>query len=195
MTRYSGPADTFVVTLRMDPASASRLDTLRERFFPAERNFLKAHLTLFHTFNPQQCEQLLTDRVVRDWSAVRLEFRAPVSIGRGVAINVNSDELIARHARLIQLIGSEELTPQDRRRLPPHVTVQNKVTPNVAAATLLEIQSTFVPWIGQGVGLDLWRYLGGPWAPHQHIPFSTISLADSALPPAFEPSEPVGRPR
>jgi 2'-5' RNA ligase superfamily len=164
--------DTFVLTLRMDAASADRLNVLRERYFPPERNVLRAHFTLFHTLNQQQCAQLLAERAIQDWSALQLEFLSPMSIGRGVAIKVGSEETTARHGRLIQMLGVDGLTRQDRQSLRPHVTVQNKVTPAVAAATLTEIQKSFVPWSGQGIGLDFWRYLGGPWAPYQHVLFS-----------------------
>ena len=45
----------------------------------------------------------------------------------------------------------------------PHVTVQNKVTPELARALQKELQATFAPFEVEGVGLSLWRYLGGPW--------------------------------
>ena len=55
------------------------------------------------------------------------------------------------------------LTPQDKQTLWPHVTVQNKVAPEAARALLQTLQQSFMPFTVQGLGLRLWRYLGGPW--------------------------------
>ena len=38
----------LILSLRLDAASFARLDALRRAHFPAERNHLAAHLTLFH---------------------------------------------------------------------------------------------------------------------------------------------------
>lgn len=45
----------------------------------------------------------------------------------------------------------------------PHVTVQNKVAPQAARALLAELQAGFSPFTMRAEGLNLWRYLGGPW--------------------------------
>lgn len=55
------------------------------------------------------------------------------------------------------------LTPQDSAKIAPHVTVQNKVPPDLARRTLEELRASFVPFTGRAEGLLLWRYLGGPW--------------------------------
>ncbi|WP_208644854.1 2'-5' RNA ligase family protein [Mucilaginibacter kameinonensis] len=39
---------TLILTLRLDEESQAFFDEMRKRHFPQERNFLKAHLTLFH---------------------------------------------------------------------------------------------------------------------------------------------------
>ena len=38
----------FVLTLELDGASFGRLNELRRRHYPPERNMVPAHLTLFH---------------------------------------------------------------------------------------------------------------------------------------------------
>jgi hypothetical protein len=43
------------------------------------------------------------------------------------------------------------------------VTVQNKVEPDVAKTTLERLCDTFQPGRTRAVGLELWRYDGGPW--------------------------------
>jgi 2'-5' RNA ligase len=55
------------------------------------------------------------------------------------------------------------LTRQDAQPFRPHVTVQNKVEPDVAKATLDRLRKSFRPHTTAGVALELWRYDGGPW--------------------------------
>jgi len=47
------------------------------------------------------------------------------------------------------------------------VTIQNKVTLQVARDTLAELDASFVPWSFRVVAVDVWRYLGGLWE-HLH---------------------------
>ncbi|MBW1279601.1 2'-5' RNA ligase family protein, partial [Escherichia coli] len=56
------------------------------------------------------------------------------------------------------------LTAQDRQGWRPHVTVQNKVTPETARALHADLAFGFTPFRFTAPGLLLWRYLGGPWA-------------------------------
>lgn len=45
---------TYVLTAEMDALSFAWLDALRREYFPEERNFLSAHLTLFHKLSSAQ---------------------------------------------------------------------------------------------------------------------------------------------
>ena len=55
------------------------------------------------------------------------------------------------------------LTPQDRQKLWPHITVQNKVMAPEAKALLAELKMSFKPFSATATGLQLWEYLNGPW--------------------------------
>ena len=63
------------------------------------------------------------------------------------------------------------LGAQDRQGFKPHVTVQNKVSPGRARALHEQLQATFSPFEVEGLGLSLWRYLGGPWEGAGMYPF------------------------
>jgi hypothetical protein len=56
------------------------------------------------------------------------------------------------------------LTAQDSARIAPHVTIQNKVSPDEARTLLRELEATIRPITMRAEGLNLWRYLGGPWS-------------------------------
>jgi 2'-5' RNA ligase len=162
--------DTFVVTLTMDEVSFTRLDLLRRRYFPRDINFIPAHLTLFHALTDEQVSRLPSACPSPAGQSIPLQFVRPTLIGRGVAIAIARGELSDLHVRMIEALG-HGLTRQDRRPFRPHVTIQDKVTREAARATFSEVANGFSPWAGAGIGLDVWRYLGGQWAPRLHLPF------------------------
>lgn len=88
-------------------------------------------------------------------------------LGAGVAFAIESKELHnIRKELAIQL--HEQLIPQDKQGYRPHITIQNKVSPEAAKQLLNELQSTFQPITITARGLDLWQYLGGPWKHHAY---------------------------
>ena len=99
-----------------------------------------------------------------------LAVQGPWSLGRGVAYRMHSPELATFRA---QLTGAFEpwLTAQDRAGFRPHVTVQNKADPAEAKALLEQLQHEFEPFEVVGEGMQLWRYLGGPWEAVERLPF------------------------
>lgn len=154
----------LVLTLALDPATFARLDELRRRHYPPERNRVPAHLTLFHAL-PGEARVPIARELAAICARQRpftLEATGYKSLGRGVALSFSSPEL----ARLRQQLAREWrewLTPQDSARIAPHVTVQNKVASEAARKLMQELQAGFRPFTARGEGLILWRYLGGPW--------------------------------
>ena len=85
-----------------------------------------------------------------------------MSLGRGVAYRVQSDELDAIRREIAHHFTGL-LTAQDAGGWRPHVTIQNKVEPKEAKALLEAKRQTFVPRPLEVIGLALHRYLDGPW--------------------------------
>jgi hypothetical protein len=133
---------------------------------------LTAHVTLFHALPGEHIDAVVADLVA---AADREAFDVAVTglrfLGRGVAFTLESAELGALRAGLAAA-WQPWLTPQDRQRHAPHVTVQNKVPPAVARALHERLLADFTPWTARARGLGLWRYLGGPWEPVAEHPFS-----------------------
>ena len=154
----------YILTLRLDPESQARLDAWREAYFPPERNYLQAHVTLFHALPAELEEDLLQEleAIAREYEPYPVKVTEVKSMGKGVAVVLHSKLTKALHRRLQQRYR-EHLTPQDAQGLWLHVTVQNKVTPAEAKATLRELEDKFEPWEARATGLRLWRYRGGPW--------------------------------
>lgn len=173
----------LVMTLTLDADDQGRFDDLRRAHFPADRNHLGAHVTLFHALPGQRLDEVAT--VAQETAAGCQPFEVAVTgvrlLGRGVAYDLAAPELAALHARLAERFAGM-LTRQDRQRLHAHVTVQNKVDPEVARALHADLAGGFAPWRAGALGLDLWWYEGGPWRHERQLPFDPTAAVTGAAP-------------
>lgn len=137
---------------------------LRTRHFPPERNWLQAHVTLFHALPPSAEREVMTalKREAGCTAPLAGRIEGVLSLGRGTAIRLASPALIALRDRLADQFHGL-LTAQDAQRPRLHVTVQNKVSPDQAKALQAELTEQVEPRDFAFRGLGLYRYLGGPW--------------------------------
>ena len=171
----SGEQPSFVMTLQFDDRSLAILQEWRTRFFPAERNHIPAHLTLLHKVSAEQVSRLKSSWLqLENRPPIILRYSAPRFLGNGVAIDVDSPELLELRERLVDLI-SGTLTRQDQQRYRPHVTIQNKVSAGEATVLYESLCSSFEPWYGEGTAVLIWKYLGGPWAAESRLALEAVS--------------------
>lgn len=161
----------LIVTAALGAADFAWLDAQRRRYFPPERNMLSAHLTMFHALPPsaeEEARRLLARQVNR--RAPRATVAGLLNLGRGVAYRIVSEDLeqvrgaIADHFHGL-------LTAQDAQGWRPHVTIMNKAEPAAARALLSTLEEEFRPRPLEIGGLELHRYLGGPWERLGRWPF------------------------
>ena len=159
------PVAPIIVSAIFGSADLAWLDGLRRRYFPPERNQLTAHLTLFHHLPPSLKPELKL-RLAEAARAARPHAIAGgvISLGRGVAIRVDSPQLRAIRADLAHAFAGL-LVPQDAAGWRPHVTIQNKVAPAEARALHTMLEQGFEPRPLAIIGLAAWWYRGGPWSP------------------------------
>lgn len=156
-------AGALIVTAEIAPSDLAWLDKLRRAHYPAERNQLSAHLTIFHALPPS------AEGEVRSTLA-RLSSEPPpkayveglMDLGGGVAFRVGSIDLDRIRAQLAEDFHGL-LSAQDSGGWHPHVTIQNKVSPKEARAFVAHLERGFRPRTLVISGLGLHRYLGGPW--------------------------------
>lgn len=162
----------LVLTLTLDDVATKFFNELRQQHFPAERNYLEAHLTLFHHLPGAEAGRLILDleRVSQQYRPLRLVVKEVRLLGKGVAYCLECTLLQQLH-RQLQKQWHDQLTPQDQQKLWPHVTVQNKVTPDEAKRLYAKLSEGFEPFGAVGIGLHLWEYHGGPWRPKQQFTF------------------------
>jgi hypothetical protein len=158
-----------ILTLLLEATAQARFDALRSAHFPPDRLLVGAHVTLFHALPAH----LAMHPIVHQVASAR-PFPVAVTglrlLGRGVAFTLESAPLqqLRRH---LHDAWVDSLTPQDRQKWSPHVTIQNKVEPETARALHQSLSATFRPYSIGAVGLGLWTYRNGPWQPAEMFPF------------------------
>lgn len=162
----------LVLTLTLDEAATKFFNQLRQRHFPPERNYLEAHLSLFHQLPGAEADRLVSElhSVSQQYRPLKLVVKEVRMLGRGVAYRLESALLQQLH-RQLQKQWRTYLTAQDQQKLWPHVTVQNKVSPDEAKRLHEQLSESFIPFEATGTGLHLWEYHGGPWQSKQELAF------------------------
>ena len=164
-------AGALIITAELAPADFAWLDGLRRHHYPAERNRLPAHLTMFHALPPS-----LENEARHRLSATAREpapaatIAGLIDLGGGVAFRVASEQLDQIRGGLAECFHGV-LGLQDRGGWRPHVTIQNKVSNREARQLLEALQAGFQSRPLGIKGLGLHRYCDGPWDTLQTWPF------------------------
>ena len=162
----------IIVTAHAAPGDMAYFEQLRRKHFPPHRNFLNAHVTLFHHLPGRVFDEAssLAQAVVAQTQPFTAEVSGVRHLGGGVAFEIRSLELETLRANLFKAFGSWP-GPQDRQKFKPHITVQNKVEKASADALYETLRTGAEPRHITILGIDLWDYLGGPWQHRAFLPF------------------------
>lgn len=158
-------ASALIIIAELGKPDFAWLDGLRRTHYPAERNRVPAHLTLFRSL-PPSAEPEVRRSLARASSAPAPDamIDGAMDLDSGVALRVESADL----TRIQRELASEFhglLSAQDSGRWSPHVTIQNKVEPRTARALLRRIRDELEPRPLRITGLRLIRYVEGEWQP------------------------------
>jgi hypothetical protein len=154
-------AGALIVTAEIAPRDLAWLVQLRRTYYPAERNRLPAHLTMFHALPPSAEVRRALSRFGSE-RPPQASIEGLMDLGGGVAFRIVSTDL-DRIRRELATDFHGLLSAQDSSGWRPHVTVQNKVEPKDARALMKRLDVDFRPRPLGISGLGLHRYLGGPW--------------------------------
>ncbi len=169
----------LILTLLLDEPAQSWFDAMRQQYFPADRVQVGAHVTMFHAL-PGALEPAVVQAVANACASVGpmpVEVAGLRFLGRGVAFTLRAPGAMDLRATL-RAGFAHALTAQDAASWSPHVTIQNKVTPDRARRTQAALAALAWPQGVQATGVAVWRYLGGPWEQVRAVPFSAgLTLA------------------
>ncbi len=157
-------ARPFIVTAALPPEIASWAEGLRREHYPAHRNHLHAHVTMFHSFAPSLLEELKSylPRIASQYSPLEGRVTGVMDLGKGTAIALESPQLLSLRAEIADHFHGS-LTDQDLYEPRPHITIQNKVTKEEARALQAALALEIEPRSFAFPALELHLYEGGPW--------------------------------
>ena len=162
-TRSPAGRGPLIVTAELASVDLAWLEALRRHHYPAARNQVPAHLTIFHALPPSlegEARHRLAQATARE--APRATIAGLMDLGGGVAFRVVSEDLDRIREELSDAFHGM-LGAQDSAGWRPHVTIQNKVSVGEARQVLTALQRAFEPRPLAVRGIGLHRYLGGPW--------------------------------
>ncbi|MCM0001318.1 MAG: 2'-5' RNA ligase family protein [Erythrobacter sp.] len=158
----------FILTAVLPRDLQAFAQGLRRAHYPPDKNYLHAHVTLFHAFAPSLLEELrdYLPRLAAEFAAPEGAVKGVMDLGKGTAIALEAPQLLALRGCIAEHFRGS-LTAQDLHEPRPHITVQNKVTKEEARALQATLPQLLAPWIAKGrfafPALALHRYCGGPW--------------------------------
>lgn len=162
---------TYLLTLQLDANLQHFFEQQRQCYFPKHLNRVPAHVMLFH-----QLPLLHKQRISNDCAAIAAITSVLAvyvigirCLGRGNAYVLK----MANHRVYLDLKRKWQqwLIPQDLQPWVPHVTVQNKVSPQEAKKLYSDLNTDFQPLEGTATGITLWRYHEGDWEWVDDYPF------------------------
>ena len=92
----------LILTAKLDADSFGFFDALRRKHFPPERNFLAAHVTLFHHLPDNETARIEADlkNICAEYKTFDLRFPTLRFLGKGTAAEIESAELLSLPATL-----------------------------------------------------------------------------------------------
>lgn len=157
-------ANPFILTAALPADIQAWTNALRREHFPPERNYLHAHVTLFHSFAPSLFEELrgFLPQIAREFAPPQATITGLMDLGKGTAIAIQSEPLLALRAKVAEHFHGS-LTAQDLYEPRPHITIQNKVTKSEARALQASLAPTIETRQFTFPALELHLYQDGPW--------------------------------
>ena len=171
MSEAEPPEDAPLIVTAELPHDLHRWATgLRTQYFPPERNYLEAHVTLFHAL-PGQCLpefRTVLKRIAAEEAPPAARLEGIMSLGGGTALKLSSPEMLHIRDRIADNFTGM-LTRQDQHAPRLHVTIQNKVTS--AQAKALQAELSVEPRSLRFRAVAAHYYRGGPWERIREWPF------------------------
>ncbi|WP_142686717.1 2'-5' RNA ligase family protein [Chitinophaga polysaccharea] len=153
---------SYILTLQLDPESMGFFNRLRRQYYPAHANEVAAHLSLFYRLPADEPGIIASLDTMPAQPSFVMQVNEVQRYTNGIAYTLMSEELQILHASL-QSQWEQWLIPRDRQPLRPHITIMNQVTAFKAQQAHEVLKSVFLPFEVTATGIQLWRYLKGPW--------------------------------
>lgn len=175
---------SYILTLQLDPEATGFFNRLRRQYYPAHANEVAAHLSLFYRLPADEPGIMAALDTMVARPSFTLQVHDVQRYANGIAYTLVSGELQALHTSL-QTQWAQWLIPRDRQPLQPHITIMNQVTAFKAQQTHETLKAAFQPFEVTATGVQLWRYLKGPWRLEGTYHFQAPGF--TSAPPVYSP--------
>lgn len=154
------PPGPFIVTAELPEDVFAWSNGLRAEHFPPERNWLKAHVTLFHSFAPSLRDELprFLARMAGEFAPPPAQINGLMDLGQGTALAIRSPQMLTVRDAIAEHFW-DMLTKQDQGGKKLHITIQNKVERKAALALQQQLSQRLTPrnFAFTGLGLHIYR--------------------------------------
>lgn len=159
-----GDVAPLILTARLPDDLHAWATALRGQYFPPERNYLAAHVTLFHALPPQCADELgdLCKRLTAQYGPPKASLLGVMPLGKGTALKLESAAMLRVRDQIAAHFHGM-LTAQDSHGPRLHITIQNKVSIEAAKSLQAHLSGRIEMRSFAFKGLELHRYRGGPW--------------------------------
>lgn len=127
------------ITLLFEEAITEQLDKIRKTYYPKHLNKSEAHLTVIYKLDETLVEII---DAIKDYLVNTINFYVAITHvqcnAKGNQVNISSNELLALHEDITNLIGVH-LFRKDKLPFVPHITIQHGVTAYKAQRSTQEI--------------------------------------------------------
>ncbi|WP_419420497.1 2'-5' RNA ligase family protein [Legionella sp. D16C41] len=153
---------TFILTLELDSVLQNFFEQQRRQYYPSNLNKVPAHVSVFHQLPEKHFAKINTklNEITSTNVCVPVTISGIKFLGRGNAYSLDFDQTLFLQLRKA---WDSWLILQDKQTWQPHVTIQNKVSIEEAKLLNQALYTQNAPLWGSIIGLNLWRYLDGPW--------------------------------
>ncbi|STX52848.1 Uncharacterised protein [Legionella busanensis] len=161
---------SFILTLEFNSTLQNFFEQQRRQHYPFHLNKVPAHVSVFHQLPEKYFVKINTklNEITSDNVCVPVTISGIKFLGRGNAYSLDFDQTLFLQLRKA---WSTWLISQDKQTWQPHVTIQNKVSIEEAKLLNQALYTQSIPLYGNIIGLNLWRYLDGPWEFIKMYPF------------------------
>ena len=151
-----------ILTIQLPAVTADYFNQLRRQYYPAHANQVAAHMSLFYRLPADEPQVGAALAAMEAHAPFTMQVNGVQRYTNGVAYTLLSEPLQLLHQSLQQR-WMPLLTWRDQQPLRPHITIMNQVTAWKAQQLHEKLLAEFQPFEITATGLQLWRYLKGPW--------------------------------
>jgi 2'-5' RNA ligase len=165
----------YVLTLKTSEEIARQMQMLRQKWFPADRLKVPAHVTLFHGLPESRIAQASSqiESLAQRMTRFEISTGRIIKTKKGVLVHLETGEDEARRIFVSLRTSWWEWLGEQDKSFKAHWTVQNKEDDAAKVDEAYKDTHRIGTGLGWATGLVLWRYESdGKWTKEKEFEFA-----------------------